>query len=97
MLAEQRNLQERAAFSLVTITISTDAAPVDDSDGESIGDAFRSGWDAFVPFLKGAVSVIGFTAPFLVLAEIIVLAARKVISRRRTPPVTRDAGTNQEV
>ena len=81
--AQQRNLRDRVALSTITIEIVPTAAipePVDEG-AETIGDAFRTGWDAFV----AAVFTLGFVAavllPFLVVAAVLALGVWLV--RRR--------------
>lgn len=81
--AQQRNISDRVALSTVTIEVipSSDIpdAPVDED--ETIGDAFRSGWDAFTAVLFGLVFVIAATLPFLVTGFLLMfvtwLAARR--------------------
>lgn len=96
LLAQQSYLDGRVAMSTVTVRLS--AAPADDepSESDSIGDAFRAGWDGFVGFLGGVVRFVGHTLPFLVLLAIGGVAAwrisRRVAQRNRStaplhPPV----------
>jgi hypothetical protein len=60
---------------------------VDDGD-DSIGDAFRSGWGAFVGALFAVGFVLAILAPFLALAALVLLIA-SIVSRpwrRRSAP-----------
>ena len=69
--AQQRNLSDRVALSTVTIEVvptSSVPEPVDDSN--SIGDAFRNGWEAFTSFLFGIAYVLATLLPFLVVGAI---------------------------
>lgn len=87
LLAQQRNLSERVAFSTVTIEIvPTDSVPVPpDETDDTIGDAFRKGWDGFTGAVWGIAYVLAVLAPFLALAAVVAVVALLVVRRRRTP------------
>jgi hypothetical protein len=85
--AQQRNLSERVALSTVTVEIvPTSSLPEPDDDGDSIGDAFTQGIDAFVEFVRVVVLVLAVTFPFLVVAGLV--GALVVVIRRRRPVTT---------
>jgi hypothetical protein len=87
LLATQASVAERVALSTLTIDVHpASAAPdsiddVDDND-DGIGDAFRSGWNAFLGVLFAVGFVLAILAPFLVLAAI-VLAIAWIVARPR--------------
>jgi len=87
LLASQRNLDNRVARSTLTIQLQyevpiTEVVPAEDDSIESIGDAWRAGWDVFV----GALFAIGFVAavaaPFVATAAL-VLPVVWLVARRR--------------
>jgi hypothetical protein len=90
LLATQANLDERVALSTLTIDVQPAAAPpnpVDDgSDG--IGDAFRSGWNAFLGALFAVGFVLAILAPFLALAALVLVIAWIVARPRWRRPAT---------
>ncbi len=92
--AQQRNLRDRVALSTITIEIVPTAAAPDvvDEGSETIGDALRTGWDAFV----AAVFTIGFIAavllPFLLVAAIVGLGIWLVRRRSDEDPTVATAG-----
>jgi hypothetical protein len=82
LLATQASVAERVALSTLTIDVHpASAAPdvVDDND-DGIGDAFRSGWNAFLGVVFAVGFVLAILAPFLVLAAI-VLAIALIVAR----------------
>lgn len=89
--AQQRNLSDRVALSTVTIEIIPTAAVPEPEEDDSIGDAFRQGWDGFVTFVWGIGYVLAVLAPFLVLGAIVALAVLTVLRRRHREP-TRGTG-----
>lgn len=98
--AQQRNLGERVALSTVTIDIFPTAS-VAGENGDTIGDAFRTGWDVFLVVLYGTGVVLAMTAPFLIVAALLALLVRFVVRRRRartgtTPPVPPAAERTEE-
>ena len=67
--AQQRNLGDRVEFSTITINVSptaTVAEPAATTD-DTIGDAFRTGLDAFVGFVFVIAFVLAISLPFLLL------------------------------
>jgi len=82
--AQQRNLSERVSLSTVTIeVVPTALAPEPIDEGtDSIGDAFRTGWDAFTGFLFGIGFVLAVLLPFLVVAAIASVAVWRLLRRR---------------
>lgn len=101
--AQERNLADRVALSTVTIEIIPSASapdlPVDED--ESIGDALRSGWDAFVAVLFGIGFVLAATLPFLIsgvlLTLIIWIVVRRGDTRRVGPLQTHGAPAGEPV
>jgi hypothetical protein len=93
LLATQASVAERVALSTLTIDVHpASAAPdsiddVDDND-DGIGDAFRSGWNAFLGVLFAVGFVLAILAPFLVLAAI-VLAIAWIVARPKWRRPTR--------
>jgi hypothetical protein len=83
--AQQRNLGERVAFSTVTVEIIPTAAVPDlpDDGDDSIGDAFRQGWDGFTGMIWGIGYVLAVLAPFLAAAVVVAVPTLLVIRRRR--------------
>ena len=89
LLATQSNITDRVALSTLTIDVYPATAtpdPVDD-DSDGIGDAFRSGWDAFLGALFAVGFVLAILAPFLALAALILAIAWIVARPRRRRPV----------
>ena len=89
LLATQASLSDRVSLSTLTIDVyPATAAPetVDESD-DGIGDAFRSGWDAFLGVVFAVGFVLAVLAPFLALATLVLAIAWFVAKprRRRTP------------
>lgn len=84
--AQQRNLSDRVALSTVTIEVVPTAAvpepPAEPEPNDGIGDAFRSGWEAFTALLFGIGFVVAATLPFLASALLLAFAAWMVIRRR---------------
>lgn len=87
LLASQRDLDNRVDRSTLTIQLryeapATEVVPADGDSIESIGDAWRAGWDVFL----GALFAIGFVAavaaPFIASAAL-VLGVVWVVVRRR--------------
>ena len=89
LLATQANLSDRVALSTLTIDVYSATAapdPVDESS-DGIGDAFRSGWDAFVGVVFAVGFVLAVLAPFLALAVFVFAIAWFVARPRfRRPP-----------
>ena len=86
--AQQRNLADRVALSTVTIEVVPTASipePVDD-DPDTIGDAFRKGWDAFTGLIFGIGFILAVLLPFLALAAVLGLLGWAILRRtdRRT-------------
>lgn len=82
--AQQRNISDRVALSTVTIevipTASVPEPPADDD--QSIGDAFRSGWDAFVTLMFGIGFVLAATLPFLITGLLLAAGTWLIVRRR---------------
>lgn len=87
--AQARNLGDRVALSTITIEVRpTPAVPVIDDPAdadESIGDAFREGWQAFRDIAFGIAFVLAALAPFIVTLLVAAGLAWAVMRFRRTP------------
>jgi hypothetical protein len=84
--AQHRNLRDRVALSTITIEIVPLASlPETESDDTSIGEAFESGWDAFVATFVAIAFVLAVLAPFAAVALVVGLVAWRV-SRRLDRP-----------
>ncbi|HWL45915.1 MAG TPA: DUF4349 domain-containing protein [Ilumatobacter sp.] len=94
--AQQRNLGDRVALSTITVEVRptpaavADTGPVDDDD-DTIGDAFRRGWDAFRDVTFGIAYVLAALTPFLVVAFVAGGVAWTANRLRRRPPNTEPA------
>ncbi len=90
--AQQRNLADRVALSTITIeVIPTAALPESVDDDETIGDALRSGWDAFTAMLFGLGFVIAATLPFVISGLLLALVVWLVVRRRDAARPARNA------
>ncbi len=98
LLASQRNLENRVELATLTVTLQY-AAPVAEPAGavdggdDSIGDAWRAGWDVFVGILFTIALAMAVAAPFLATATLVVGAVWLITRRRahRTGRVPVDA------
>lgn len=95
--AQQRNLGDRVALSTITIEVRPTPAPVADTpdvvdEDESIGDAFRQGWDAFGEVLFGIGFVLAALAPFIVTGAVVAFVAWVIVRVRRRPLRPAEAG-----
>lgn len=71
LLAQQANLEGLVSMATITVRLSTAPepdAPPQAAHKDSVGDAFRDGWRAFVAVLRGIVLFVGYTLPFLLIA-----------------------------
>lgn len=93
--AVKADLSQQVALATVTVYLSTAPADVDDSNGvvDSIGDAFATGWDAFLAALVGLLVLLGWTIPFIAALAIVAALTAAVIraARRRRPTPTAPA------
>lgn len=88
LLAQQSGLEAQVALATVTVHLTTaPVAPAAVDDGKEtdtgIGAAFRAGWTAFVTVLVSLARMIGYTAPFLLLAALVGVPWWRVNRRRR--------------
>ena len=98
LLATQANLSERVSLSTLTIDVYPATAapePVDESS-DGIGDAFRSGLDAFLGVMFAVGFVLAVLAPFLALAALVLAIAWLVAKPRRRPPPARPSAQPAE-
>ncbi len=95
LLASQRNLDNRVERSTLTIQLQyeppvAEAANSEDEAIESIGDAWRAGWDVFVGALFAVAFVLAVAAPFILVALLLIgvvwFAARRSTRTRRNVP-----------
>lgn len=89
--ALKADLGQQVALATVTVYLSTAPADADDSEGvvDSIGDAFATGWDAFLAALVGLLVLLGWTIPFIAALGIVAalaIAVIRTVRRRRTAP-----------
>lgn len=102
--AQQRNLGDRVALSTITIEVRPTPEPVvaavDDDD--SIGDAFRTGWQTFRDAGIAVVFVVAALSPLLVAAAVVAgvvwavkrtRGARSARTRSAEMPASPPAGT----
>ncbi len=86
LLASQRNLDNRVDRSTLTIQLQyevpTPETAADNDSIESIGDAWRAGWDVFIGALFAIGFVLAVAAPFIVTA-LLVLGVIWLATRRR--------------
>lgn len=96
LLASQRNLDDRVERSTLTIALQYEVPNVEiavaDDSIDSIGDAWRAGWDVFVGALFAIGFVLAVAAPFLATATL-VLGVLWLVSRRRRHTSGRDVPT----
>lgn len=88
LLASQRNTNQRVELSTLTIDVrylTPEAATVEPApdDTRGVGDALRSGWDAFTGVIMVAVLALAVALPFLGVA-LVVLGVLWLIGRRRS-------------
>lgn len=90
LLASQRNLENRVELSTLTIDlqyVAPGAAEVEEAADDSIGDAWRAGWDAFAGVFFALAFALAVATPFLAVAAmiggILWLVARRRPRRRR--------------
>jgi hypothetical protein len=89
LLASQRNLDNRVDRSTLTIQLQYEAPTaeveeIEDDSVESIGDAWRTGWDVFVGALFAVGFVLAVAAPFLAAAALVLGIVWLATRRRRT-------------
>jgi hypothetical protein len=87
--AQQRNLTDRVSLSTLTIEVRPTPAAAAESEvvaepEEGIGDAFATGWDAFVGVLFAVAFIVAVLAPFLAVALAVLLIAWMIGRRSRT-------------
>lgn len=88
--ARLKSLESRSGMATVTLELRTPhAAPVEDGDDTTVGDAVSGGWDAFVTMLKWIAIGIGAGAPFV--AALVALYGVWRGLRRFVPSVPRRA------
>jgi len=88
LLASQRTLDNRVDRSTLTIqlqyvTSTAGVAPVDGDSIESIGDAWRAGWDVFVGALFAIGFVLAVASPFMITAALVLGVVWLATRRRR--------------
>jgi hypothetical protein len=95
LLAAQRNLEDRVELS--TLRIQLEYAPPApepaERDSDTITDAWRAGWEAFVGVFFTVALILAVASPFLVTAGVLLGVAWLVVRRRRaSAPVDGGAG-----
>jgi hypothetical protein len=92
--AQQRNLAERVALSTITVEVVPTAQVPRAEPDEGIGDALRTGWDAFAGFVFVLGFVLAVALPFLALGLVLAgLAWLVVRSGRSSAPQMVDRRT----
>jgi hypothetical protein len=92
LLAQKADLDGRVAMATITVHLSTAPdTPIDGSTTTGIGTAFHKGWQAFLGAGHALVVFVGYTAPFLVLGGVGLLAAWFVKRRQRRVQRNRSA------
>ena len=85
LLASQRNLANRVEMSTLTISLQYVAPAAEvTAAGDTITDAWHTGWDVFVGVLFSIGLVLAVTSPFLVTAAVVLGALWLGGRRRRT-------------
>ncbi len=87
LLASQRNLDNRVDRSTLTIQLqyevpAAEIVAAENDSIESIGDAWRAGWDVFIGALFAIGFILAVAAPFIVTA-VLVLGVVWLATRRR--------------
>ncbi|MEL6890721.1 MAG: DUF4349 domain-containing protein [Actinomycetota bacterium] len=87
LLASQRSTEDRVALATLTVDIAyrVDTTPAAPTDDDGIGDAFESGWSAFLGALFAIGFVLAVLAPFLATAAVVglfVLLVARHLRRR---------------
>lgn len=95
LLARQADLAEQTSFSTLTLTLFSEATPVD-TVPDSFGAGVVTGWNAFAGFVGGALVVLGVLLPWIVTAAIVTAAVLVVVRwrkrRRPVPPPANPGG-----
>ena len=95
LLASQRNLENRVELATLTIDLqyvapTAEPAAVDNGD-DTVGDAWRAGWDVFVGILFTIALALAVAAPFLATAAL-VFGVVWMVTRRRARPTGPTSG-----
>lgn len=91
--AQQRALADQTALATVTVTLTSEAAPVVAEADTGFLAGLRAGWSAFTTALVAALTVVGALVPFLVVLVplgLLVWWAVRRSSRRRTGQAPED-------
>lgn len=96
LLAQQSSLDSQVALATITVHLTTapvDAVttPVEKKNDDSIRTAFSKGWKSFVAVLVAFALLIGYSAPFLLIGGVVLLAALRITRRRAHSPQSRSA------
>ena len=88
LLAQQAGLKGQVALATITVHLTTapvldEVAPVEDEKKDtSISAAFSKGWKSFVAVLVAFALLIGYSAPFLLIGGLVLLATMRITRRR---------------
>lgn len=80
-----KSLEDQAAMTLISVQL-TERTAVTDADPAGFGDGLIAGWNGLIVSMNALVVAIGFLAPWVVLAGIVLLvvwAVRRRARRRR--------------
>lgn len=80
--ATLEGLKKRIALSALTVTLSTDPAPVLEEDGDGFLGGLHAGWRAFLSLGNGVLTAMGVLMPFLALAAVVGLPVLWLRRRR---------------
>lgn len=81
--ATLESLKKRIALSALTVTLSTDPAPVLEEDDDGFLGGLRAGWRAFLSVGNGVLTAVGVLVPFLAVAAVVGLPVLWWLRRRR--------------
>ncbi|HET7901188.1 MAG TPA: DUF4349 domain-containing protein [Candidatus Nanopelagicales bacterium] len=86
--AQQRALADQTALATVTVTLTSEAAPVAAEADTGFLAGLKAGWSAFTTALVAGLTVVGAVLPFLIVLVPLGLLAWWLVRRsgRRTPP-----------
>lgn len=83
---QQKSLAGSVAMATVNLTVNaTAAAPPPKPDHSGFFGGLSAGWDAFLTFGSGLLTVLGALAPFLIILAPAAWLAWRTYRRRRTP------------
>ncbi len=98
LLAQQTALASQVALATITVHLTTAAidaksapADIEKKKDDSVSAAFSKGWKSFVAVLVAFALLIGYSAPFLLIGAIALLATLGITRRRARSSQSRSA------